>query len=194
MKNIIVLIMIIFTSSVIFANSTITAEECYKSSLSVTSVVEVMPCMEAQTTALSTSVHPVAFDPIIPAMNINTDFLVTLATLNIKLNFQNIFVYVNVNKSNVMSFMSNSDIQSNGQIYNSAYYLNNIYFVVVSTLSKSDHGYYTLNVNVEALNSQVEQWTKGSQYTVPVEFTVLYENIGQFITNYGNTQNIVFNR
>ncbi|MGC8545163.1 MAG: hypothetical protein ACP5NR_04360, partial [Athalassotoga sp.] len=137
---------------------------------------------------------PAAFDPIIPAMHINTDFLVTLATLNVKLNFQNIFVYVNVNKSNVMGFMSNSDIKSNGQTYSWSYYLNNVYFVVISTLTKSDQGYYTLNLNVEALNSQVEQWTRGSQYTVPVEFTVLYEDLGPFIASYGNIPNIVFNR
>jgi len=196
MKNVIIVIVIAFfaQATFIFANNVITLTGCSTSTLSVSSNIEITPCIETQTTVRSTSLYPAAFDPIIPAMHINTDFLVSLATLDVKLNFQNVFVYVNVNKSSVMSFMSNADIKGNNQTYSWSYYLNNVYFVVVSNLIKSDQGYYMLNINVEALNSQVEQWTRGSQYAVPVEFTVLYQDLAPLVTSYGNIPNIVFNR
>ncbi len=190
--TIVTIIAILIFGSFVFASGYANSgDSCSQSSLIVTSNIFIPPYTEATATSHVSTLTPAATDPIDPAMNINKDFLVTLATLDMKLNFDNILVYVNVNKSNVMSFMDNGDIQTNGQVYSSSYYLNNVYFVVVTSLKKSDYGYYTLNVKVEALNSQVTQWVKGSQYGVPIEFTVLeQQNIGQMISDYNNVKSV----
>ncbi|GEM_PF-4256462 len=181
-----VMIIAIFAFGTLALADVRTTEGCSNSTLSVSSAIEVTPHIDTQITVFSTSLYGAAFDPIVSAMHINTDFLVTLATLNVKFNFQNILVYVNVNKSNVISFMGDSDIEINGKTYSHTYDINNVYFVINETLNKTTYGYYTLTINVEALNSQVEQWALGSQYAIPVEFTVLYENLGNLMANYGN--------
>lgn len=197
MKNFTIMIigLLIFGSFIFASGLESSGQSCSKSTLTVTSNIFIPTYTEATATSHVSTLTPAATDPINPAMGINKDFLVTLATLDMRLNFDNILVYVNVNKSNVMTFMDSGNIQTNGQTYSSAYYLNNVYFVVVTSLKKSAYGYYSLNIEVEAFNSQVKQWIKGSQYGVPIEFTVLeQQNVNQMITNFGNIQNSVFNR
>lgn len=181
----ITIILIFVFESFIFANGYVNSgDSCSKSVLTVSSNIIVPTYTEATATAHISTLTPAATNPIDPAMNIKNDFLVTLATLEMRLNFDHILVYVNVNKSNVMSFMDNGAINSNGQIYSSAYYSNNVYFVVITQIKKSTHGYYTLTVKVEALNSQVKQWVNGMQYSVPIEFTVLeQQNINNALNN-----------
>ncbi len=184
-KKVVLIIMILFVllSSMPFANSSVSTSgmRCSKAALSAISEITVLYYAETKTSSYRTSLVPSKRNLINTALKVKKDFLVRLATLEVKLNFDQVLVYVNVNRRNVMSFMENRGISGNERVYRSDYYGSNVYFVISTRIFKTPQGYYFLKVDVEMLNSLVKQWTKNFTYAVPIEFTLLmFENTNSY--------------
>lgn len=184
-KKVVLIIMILFVllSSMPFANSSVSTSgmRCSKAALSAISEITVLYYAETKTSSYRTSLVPSKRNLINTALKVKKDFLVRLATLEVKLNFDQVLVYVNVNRRNVMSFMENRGVSGNERVYRSDYYGSNVYFVISTRIFKTPQGYYFLKVDVEMLNSLVKQWTKNFTYAVPIEFTLLmFENTNSY--------------
>ncbi|WP_156096962.1 hypothetical protein [Mesoaciditoga lauensis] len=165
--------------SVLFASSISTSGVCCsKSSLSVTSNIFVLPYCETTTVSYTTPLLPSKRNLINEALQVKKDFLVRLATLEAKLNFNQALIYVNVNRTNILRFMESKDFSGNEKVYRTPYYGSDVYFVVSTRILKAPEGYYFLKVDVKMLNSLVKQWTKSFTYAVPIEFTLLTEENG----------------
>ncbi len=172
----------VLLSSMPFANSVSTSGmRCSKAALSAISEITVLYYAETKTSSYRTSLVPSKRNLINTALKVKRDFLVRLATLEVKLNFTQVLVYVNVNRRNVMSFMENRGVSGNERVYRSDYFGSDVYFVISTRIFKTPQGYYFLKVNVEMLNSIVKQWTKNFTYAVPIEFTLLmFENTNSY--------------